>query len=176
MGGYAYYQEVQLTDIRILKETRKAIQREVDKLEAENKKLGTNIDDMQVSVQKLADIEDALDKITKLQGKSVQDFANQVEGYKQVLAGMEQSLKGQIVSNIMFVISRGDTDRDFTLSKSEVDEMIGRINALHGVTLNETKFREQITDKPIHSAMSIVDNLFEENIPEKDRIFIIDNQ
>lgn len=174
-AGYAYYQETALTDIKALRETRQSIQVEVDRLEAENRKLGSNIDEMAKSLEALKDIEDALEKINALQGKSVTQFREQVNGYKDILASMERNLKGQIIGNILSVITRSDTDQDFMFSASEVQEMIRRINNIAGVRVNQDLFREKVTGKSVHAAMDLVDLLFQDNVPEQERIFILDN-
>lgn len=93
MGPYAYWQQTRLTDIKALKETHEAIQVEVNRLHAENERLAKSIGDLGATVQRLEDVEVALETINKTQGKSVSAFAEQVEKNKEILNSMKVSTK-----------------------------------------------------------------------------------
>jgi cell division protein FtsB len=68
-GPYAYYQQTKLTDIIALKEACEAITRENDRLAAENVRLNETVGDLSSTVDKLEDVEQALDVITQTQGQ-----------------------------------------------------------------------------------------------------------
>jgi hypothetical protein len=89
MGPYAYWQQTRLTDIKALQETHEAVQIEVDRLHSENERLNKTIGELSSTVERLEDVEQALDTISKTQGKSVAAFAEQVEKNKEILLSMK---------------------------------------------------------------------------------------
>ena len=92
IAPYAAYQQTKLTDIAALKETHEKVQAEVDRLEMENKRLGASVEDLGATVDRLEDVENALDQLTATQGQNISAFAEQVEENKDILAQMKVSL------------------------------------------------------------------------------------
>jgi regulator of replication initiation timing len=100
LGPYAYWQQTRLTDIAALKETHKAIQAEVDRLHVENERLSSSIKELGESVQRLEDVELALDVITKTQGQSVGEFEDQVAQNRKILKSMKTNLKSSVFAKL----------------------------------------------------------------------------
>lgn len=173
VGPYAYWQQTRLTDIKALQDTQKAVKSEVDKLQAENAKLRTNVKSMTDSVEHLEDVQQALSLISSTQGKSIDVFTKQVDDNRRILKQMQSNLKANVLQNLLSVILRGDTDGDFSISASEVDDLVRRLKNISGVTLREDKFRAAITGKTVQCVMDVVGNLLKDDVPEADRIFII---
>ena len=173
VGPYAYYQQVQLTDIKALQETQQKIQIEVDRLAAENNRLARNIDEMSETVQGLKDVEDALEVITKTQGQTVAAFAEQVEENRKILQGMQTNLKANILQNLLSLVFGSDTNQDNIVNESEVDDLVRRIGNMSGVEMHEDKFRHAIVGKEVSAVMDIVQNLLREDLPDEERIFVI---
>ena len=173
VGPYAYYQQVQLTDIKALQETQEKIQIEVDRLAAENKRLARNIDELSETVQGLKDVEDALEVITKTQGQTVAAFAEQVEENRKILQGMQKNLKANILQNLLSLVFGSDTNQDNIVNESEVDDLIRRIGNMSGVEMHEDKFRSAIVGKEVSAIMDIVQNLLRDDLPDEERIFVI---
>lgn len=175
MGPYAYYQQTLLTDIRTLQETQQKIEEEVNRLKAENERLSKNINQMADSVDDLEDIESALEEITKTQGQSVETFEKQVEENRKILAGMEDNLQTQVLMNLNSVLAKSDTDGDFTIDPEEIETLVRRMKSIPGVTVNEGRFRAAISGKSITAVMDIIRNLFADDVPESERIFLFNN-
>lgn len=173
VGPYAYYQQVQLTDIKALQETHAVIKAEVDKLSTENKRLAKNIDEMSGTVQNLKDVEDALDVITKMQGQSVKAFAKQVQESKEILAGMQSNLTTNILQNLLTLVLGSDANRDNVISEEEVNALIRHIGSMSGVQMKEDLFRKMIVGKEPGAIMEIIRNLLREDIPEEENIFTL---
>lgn len=174
LGPYAYYQQTLLTDIRTLKETRRALQEEVDTLEASNQRLTTNIDTMTESVNRLEDVDEALKAITETQGQSVEAFKKQVADTKNVLAGMKQNHKATVLQNLLTVIFRSDKDKDNLISELETTDLIRSIdNSSEGITVHEDRFRQAVQGKPIQAVMDVLQNLLSDDTPSEERIFEI---
>ena len=91
IGPYCYYQQTKLTDIRTLQETKTAITEEVNQLSELNQRLIQNITNLTSSVDRLEEIEQALNVLTNTQGQSIDAFQKQVIDFltSAVVAGVE---------------------------------------------------------------------------------------
>lgn len=173
VGPYAYWQQVQLTDIKALQETQEKIQVEVDRLAAENNRLAKNIDEMSDTVQDLKDVEDALEIITKTQGQTVEAFAEQVQENRSILAKMQDNLTGTVLNNLLSLIFSSDTNQDEIVNEHEVDVLVDRIGAMSGVEINEPKLRAAIVGKHTAAVMDLIKNLLQSDLPDEEKIFKI---
>jgi vacuolar-type H+-ATPase subunit E/Vma4 len=172
IGPYCYYQQTKLTDIRTLQETKNAISEQVNQLTMENKRLIHNINDLTTSIDRLHEIDEALEVLTSTQGQSIETFQKQVQDNKDILQQMKSNVKANVLQNLLSVILRSDVDQDMIMDSNEVDTLIRRIQNISGVTVNETKFRAVIQNQSISAIMEIVKNLLRPNLPESERIFI----
>lgn len=154
----------------------KAVKQEVDKLQEENKRLANNVEDLTTSVQHLDDVQQALDVITKTQGQSIDEFSQQVQQNKKILKQMKSNLKASILQNLLSVVLRSDTDRDFVISEGETDDLVRRLNNIAGVQLYESRFRTAITGQSITAVMDIVKNLLKDDVPDDEIIFVLEKQ
>ena len=175
-GPYCYYQQTRLTDIRTLQQTQHVLQTEVDKLEASNKKLVQNIDTMTVSVDRLEEIDQALQIIGSKQGLTVQAFEQQVRENKKILQQMRGNLQANVLQNLLSIILRSDTDKNFTMEETEIDALIRRLQNISGVTVHAERFRAAIAGQNVNAVMEIVKNLLRPNVPPEERIFEIQRQ
>ena len=175
-GPYCYYQQTRLTDIRTLQETKQALQAEVDQFEESNQKLVKNIDTMTASVDRLEELDQALQIISSKQGITVQAFEQQVQENKKILQRMKGNLQANVLQNLLSVILRSDTDKDFTMDDSEIDALIRRLQNIAGVTVHADRFRAAIAGQNVTAVMEIVKNLLRANVPPEERIFEIQSQ
>jgi len=175
-GPYCYYQQTRLTDIRTLQETEQVLQREVNRLEESNNQLVRNIDQMTVSVDRLEEIDQALQIIGSKQGVTVQAFQKQVAENKNILKQMKGNLQANVLQNLLSVILRSDVDKDFTMDEDEIEDLIRRLQNISGVTVKADLFRAAIAGQNINAVMDIVKNLLRPGVPEAERIFIISPQ
>ena len=168
--AYAWWQQVQLTDIKALKETQEKIQIEVDRLAAENNRLAKNIDEMSETVQDLKDVENALDVITQKQGQSVDALKEQVAMARQNLERMEMNLQGAVLNNLIDLISNSDVDGDSIVDAEETDGLLANLQNMSGVEVDVPKFRAAIVGKEHREILSLVRNLLDSNIPNEEKI------
>ena len=172
VGPYAYYQQTLLTDIRTLKETKEALEGEVNRLEESNQRLSDNIDTMTSSVDRLEEIDQALKVITAAQGQSVDAFRKQVEDSKAVLKHMQSNHKSAVLQNLLTVIFRSDTDKDNTIGPVETDNLLRSLkNTAPDLTIHEDRFRDAVQGKPVSDIISVVENLVRDDVPTDSRIF-----
>lgn len=144
-----------------------------DRLKAENNRLAKNIDDMADTVQGLKDVEDALEVITKKQGQTVEVFAEQVEVNRGLLKKMQGNLKANVLQNLLTLVFGADANQDHIVNESEYVDLERRIDAMVGVSVKKDKFRAAVVDKEVHAVISIIENLLKDDVPEDERIFII---
>jgi hypothetical protein len=175
LGPYAYYQQTRLTDIAALKETHEAVQREVNRLETENERLSQSVQTLASSVERLEDVEQALDVITATQGQNVSLFEEQVAENRNILAKMQNNLKANVLQNLLSVIIRSDTDGDFQISPTEQDALIKRVQTINGVELHEDRFRAAIQKSggSLQAVMDVVKNLLSDEVSKEDEIFTL---
>eukprot|EP00542_Grammatophora_oceanica_P011967 CAMPEP_0194027868 /NCGR_PEP_ID=MMETSP0009_2-20130614/1908_1 /TAXON_ID=210454 /ORGANISM="Grammatophora oceanica, Strain CCMP 410" /LENGTH=248 /DNA_ID=CAMNT_0038667053 /DNA_START=129 /DNA_END=875 /DNA_ORIENTATION=+ len=171
MGPYAYYQQTRLTDIKALQDTHEAVQEEVDRLHASNERLGKNVNELTATVDRLEEVEQALDTISKTQGKSVNQFAEQVEKNKSILKTMQANLKGTVLQNLLSIVMSSDADKDNIVDAEEVDTMIRRIEGISGVEVHDDRFRKAFSGNSVGSLMNVVSNLLRDDVPAEEKIF-----
>jgi len=173
-GPYCYYQQTRITDIKALKETHRALEGEVNLLHLENLRLGDTVERLAGSVDRLADVENALDVISKVQGESVGEFETQVQDNKNILKSMEKNLKAAVLQNLLSVVMGSDTNDDFKLDEDEINGMIKRIKSINGVEVNESALRSIIAEKngDIDSIVGVMQGVVNGPGVGKDEIFV----
>jgi cell division protein FtsB len=176
VGPYLYYQETRLTDIRTLRETKAAVQAEVNRLVHSNQQLVQNVDDLTRSVDRLQEIEQALSVLNDKSDTAVEEFAQQVEENKDLLKQMKGNLKSSVLQNLLSVVLRSDVDRDFVIDEAEVADLIHRISNVAGVRIDEAKFRAACQGESVLAVMDMVKNLLKRaNVAADERIFSFDH-
>jgi len=172
VGPYAYWQQNRITDVKAMKETHRALELEVKLLKRENVRLSENVSKLASSVDRLSDMENALEAISKAQVESVDSFETQVQENKDILASMEKNLKASVLQNLLSVVIGSDTDGNFVLEGDEVNHLIRRLSSINGVTVNEKKLRNSIksNDGSIDSILNVMKDIVE-NDSGPDSIF-----
>lgn len=175
MGPFAYYQQTQLTDVRTLQETHEAVETEVNRLKESNEELSKNIADLSVTVDRLEEVENALEVITNSQGQSISIFAEQVETNRGILKSMKGNVKSTVVNNLLSVVFASDIDHDSIIDPEEVDAMIKRLEQIGGIEVHDDRFRKTFAGGTFADLMNVVSNLLKEDIPPEERIFDLVN-
>lgn len=161
VGPYSYYQQTKLTDIAALKATHEAVKKEVDRLAGENVRLGDTVGGLSETMDKLEDVEGALDVITQTQGQSVDTFKEQVEANREILNQLQKQLRANVLQNLLQVVIRSDQDDNMEIEEHEIDPLINRITKINGVEVMRDRFRERIISSggQLSSVMDIIKNL-----------------
>lgn len=175
IGPYAYWQQRRLTDVVALQETHKALAEQVERLGKENTRLHETVVDLSETVDRLEDVEQALDVITQQQGQSVEAFEEQVADNREILNKMQSNLKANVLQNLLQVVIRSDKDENMTIEEHEIGDLINRIKGINGVEVNEPRFRDAITSSggSLQCVMDIIRNLMDDNVTEGEEIFVI---
>jgi len=164
------------TEIKAMQETHEAMVAQVNQLGEENDALKANVEELKGSVNKLNDVENALDVITQKQGQGVNQFREQVKKGKQLLKGMKKNLRGTVLQSLLTIVMASDEDGDAMIDDNEADAMIQNLKSLKGITLREDLFREAIRNSggSLDAVMDMVRDLVKnEDIPPEEQIFLI---
>lgn len=127
------------------------------------------------TIDRLEDVEQALDVITQTQGQSVAAFAEQVKENRNILGQMQKNLRANVLQNLLQVVIRSDQDDNMTIEEDEIDDLIQRIQKINGVEVREEKFKAAIMGSggSLSSVMDIIKNLMADDVSDEDDIFII---
>ena len=174
IGPYAFFQQKRLTDVIALQETHNALSAEIDRLASENDRLHLAVKDLSQTVDRLEDVEQTLDTITNMQGQSVQALEEQVEDNRDILSKMQSNLKANVLQNLLQVVIQSDRDDDMDIEGDEVEDLIKRIEGIHGVEVRKDRFRDVIENSngSLQSVMDIIKNLMADESSEDSDIFI----
>lgn len=158
-----------------LQETHKALSEQVNRLGKENMRLRATVDDLSLTVDRLEDVEQALDVITQTQGQSIEAFEAQVDDNRDILSKMQSNLKAYVLQNLLQVVIRSDNDDNMTIEQNEIGGLITRIKGINGVEVNEPLFKEAINRSggSLQCVMDIIRNLMDDDVPKENEIFII---
>jgi hypothetical protein len=86
---------------------------------------------------------------------------------------MQQNLQANVLQNLLSLIFSADANQDNIVNDHEVDDLVRRMNNIQGVEIHETKFRNAIVGKEVSAVMDVIKNLLNEDLPEEERIFVI---
>merc|ERR1712176_291706 len=152
-----------------------AVKREVNRLQSENMRLNETVGELSNTIDKLEDVEQALDVITQTQGQSVAAFAEQVKENRDILGQMQKNLRANVLQNLLQVVIRSDQDDNMQIEEDEIDDLINRIKKINGVEVREDRFKEAIRSSKgsLSAVMDIIKNLMAEDISGDDEIFIV---
>merc|ERR1712176_249090 len=132
------------------------------------------VGELSATIDKLEDVEQALDVITQTQGQSVEAFAEQVKENRDILGQMQKNLRANVLQNLLQVVIRSDQDDNMQIEEDEIDDLINRIKKINGVEVREDRFKEKIISAKgkLSSVMDIIKNLMAEDSGE-DEVFTL---
>lgn len=159
-----------------MKETCERLDEEVTNLKVENDRLNANVGELQTSVENLQDVEKTLEEIRKLEGASLDQLEEQLKDTEEIYASMEENLKSNILQNLITVVLNCDTDGDMSLGDGEIESLIHKIQGMYGVDVDDEKAKKKIVDagRSLNAVMELVRDLFDEDVPEEERIFKVE--
>lgn len=180
MGTYAYYQQTQLTNMTVLTEKTNSLEKDVGRLEGENTKLSYSIDELEGRVEDLLDVEDALEIIASSEGQSVYALEKDADANLGIVGQMKQSIQASVIETLMSLVysreGNNDTDTAKVISEEETTSMIRKLEDIVGLSIYEDRLRDAVVGNSIESIIDTIQNLLDEDIPVKNRIFRVDNK
>lgn len=94
----------------------------MDRLGRENNRLHDTVEDLTNTVDRLEDVEQALDVITQTQGQSIAAFEEQVSDNRDILNKMQSNLKANVLQNLLQVVIKSDQDENLQIEEHEIGE------------------------------------------------------
>lgn len=172
IAPFSAFQEKRIAELEELMEINEQIKEEVANLEAENKRLGTQVDDLETSVKSLKEMEETLKVIENTNSQQVDALEEQLEESKQILERMERNTTTLVLQNITEVALGSDLDGDGKMSDDEIDFLITKLNSYETVEVNEELFKETIVgkDRSLNGIMAVIKNLLTDDIPDNENI------
>ena len=178
MGPYAYYQQTKVTDITILKETTNTLEREVNRLKGENRKLSYSVDELTGRVEDLLDAEDALEAISNSQGQSVDALEQQAEANAHKIGQMEQSTQALVIEALIPLIYKekenGADEKHLIITEEDAAATIRHLEYVVGLSIHRDLLRTAIVGNSVESIVDTVQNLLDEDISGNNSIFHLD--
>lgn len=144
MAPIAHSNENQITDIASMEETFEEMKKSMDRYGDENKRLKGVIDSLKESVGGMEQSQNALDTITKQQNQSIDEFEEQVEHQKKLLAELKEDAKSGVLQTLLTVIVAADSDGDFTIDPEEIDPLIEKIEGTGQLGVNHELFQKKV--------------------------------
>jgi hypothetical protein len=114
-------------------------------------------------------MEDTLETLQSVQGVSMIELEGQLRESQEIWNTLDRDLQSEIVRALVGVILGADVDQDFLLSDVEIDDIIHKMEAIHGVQLKEDLLKSIVIEqgRSIKSIMALARNLMQENDPGK---------
>ena len=158
-----------------MQETHAALSEQVDRLGQENNRLHDTVVDLSATVDRLEDVEQALDAITQQQGMSIDALEEQVRDNRDILRRMRSGLKSNILQNLLQVVIRSDKDGSMTVGEHEIDELMVKLEEIDGVTVDEEPFKKLVLESggSIQSIMSVIKSMMNDTEFDGDEIFFV---
>mmetsp|Transcript_8396 Transcript_8396/g.11974 ORF Transcript_8396/g.11974 Transcript_8396/m.11974 type:complete len:256 (-) Transcript_8396:337-1104(-) len=176
LPGYSVVQQQKITEGEALKDTSEDLEENLFKFQIENERLQEISVRLEDSVSGLQDMEEALTNIKEMEVNNIDALEDQLKDSQEILESMEGNLTGVIIQNIISVVLSCDTDGDFALGPEEIQNMILRIEKIHGIEINDELFTRKILDRGsgIDAVMDIIKELLEDDPmskPDDERVF-----
>eukprot|EP00567_Pseudictyota_dubia_P000870 CAMPEP_0197465204 /NCGR_PEP_ID=MMETSP1175-20131217/64416_1 /TAXON_ID=1003142 /ORGANISM="Triceratium dubium, Strain CCMP147" /LENGTH=170 /DNA_ID=CAMNT_0043001211 /DNA_START=1056 /DNA_END=1568 /DNA_ORIENTATION=+ len=111
-----------------------------------NDGLAEQNDELRVQVEKLEEVEEGLSAIVTRQGRNVEAFVEAVKANQAVLDSMKDLIKAKILQDLVTVVLKADRDRNSKIDPGEIGMLVVLLKHAHGVTLNEERFRNKISE------------------------------
>jgi len=171
MGSYAHYQQTQLTKVAILRERSDMLQKEIARLGGDNTKLTYFVDEMEGRVEDLLDVEDALEIISE--GQSVNALQKDADANLLAVCKIQKSVEiGVIETLISSIFSReNDAEIDAPITEAESTKIMRKLKGIVGLSVNERRLQQTVVGNSIESIIDALQNLLDEDIPARNRIF-----
>jgi len=130
----------EMVNILGLREIEERTMIEVNRLEESNQNLVLQITKMKDTVDRLEDVEGALKQISELQGRSLTEYAEQIEEMKRNSTRIQNTVESKILTYIMDSAIKSDTDGDCGLNDEEAETMMQEITDIFGVKVHKDRF------------------------------------
>ena len=161
LSPYAKFQQEKLTQVKALEQTNSVLEDELNDLKQQQEQLKTHVTELNTRTSKLRALQSTLSTIQTANIQSIDQFEQQVQQSKEIVAQFHQNTQAMILQNLITVLVHCDNDRTMTLDDQEIDRLIQSLESIHNVQFNDTKIRQVIigNQRSMASIMEIARNL-----------------
>lgn len=162
---YSALQEQKITDCKAMKETNMAMEREMQNLKYNNDRLKAENDEIENSVKRLQDMQDAYSECQSMEKLSLAKLESQLNASKSALARMDASSSNEILDNIFDIIIAVDADESSSLEDNEIDTFITKLEGIMGLEIKDGALKKKIIEngRNIDSIISLLKDLLDNN-------------
>ena len=161
-----------------MKETTNSLEREVNRLTGENRKLSYSVDELVGRVEDLLDAEDALEVISNSLDRSVDALEQRTETNAHKLEQMVQSTPALVIEALVPLIykdKQNEADAKYSvISEEDATATIQHLEHVVGLSIDGNRLRNTVVGKSVESIIDVMQNLLDENISRKKAIFHFD--
>jgi len=178
MGIYAYHQQTLITTITNLKEKSIVFESEIARLGADNTRLSYDVDELEGRVEDLLDVEDALQLVSK--SRSIDALERDADENLRKVCNLEHTIHASVIEIVISFIfcrqgNKGGTDsttsEGMVFSEEDTSKMILKLDGIRGLSIDKNRLRSKVVAQPIESIIDTVQNLLDDDIPARNRIF-----
>lgn len=141
---YSVIQQRKLTQLEALYQTNEFLEQEVSQLEKENLRLSQASQQLQEQVLNLQTMQETLEALDSMQTSSMDELEQQLKTSQEILQSMDLNWKTEVLQNIIVMIASSDRNQDMTLADDEIDELLDRLESIHGIQLQHEQIRSLI--------------------------------
>lgn len=159
-----------------LRRVQNLLRQEVNRLQNENEKLSESIDELEKNVDRLGESEKQLEEVASQQEAQVSTLVNLVKENGKIQTEMKEILTAEAFHQIISVILESDHDESSHFDEKEVRVLSLRLENLPGISVHREKFHDKVkqTDGSLSSVTNLVLQVYDDSIPEEEKLFQVD--
>jgi hypothetical protein len=144
----------------------------MNQLAHENTRLSSEIGKLEHTVFCLKETENRLKEITGQQDLNVKNLVKLIDTNKRLLKERQNVVRQDVVADVVRAVLKADKDESGDFDAQEIRRMITYIETLPSVKVNRKRLEKALAkNKSVASIIDIVNDLADDNIPDKKRVF-----
>jgi hypothetical protein len=139
--------ERQLTKEDTFRKALNGVREQAGLLSTQNDILGAEIDELQSDVDRMKEVEQALNELASTQGTQLTELMDLIEENKKINREMRVVLENKILQDVISLVLDIDADGSFKIENKEIDRLIVGITLIEGVCKFDTQlFRKEVAN------------------------------
>lgn len=177
MGPYLAYQKRLLRFLGTVRKQINALREEANFFMSENSLLQQRTQKLETAVTRMEQTEEELNRLMPDWKTQESKMASTLDRISLLQTQIAENLQKKVLENVMTAVVRSDSDGDFSLTPSEMEMLVYRLNSTAGVRLHEANFRAHMTegDRTLQTVMRLIRKLMSDDDESNDIITICPN-
>mmetsp|Transcript_19479 Transcript_19479/g.44358 ORF Transcript_19479/g.44358 Transcript_19479/m.44358 type:complete len:197 (-) Transcript_19479:60-650(-) len=134
----------ELVNVVTLRKTKAALEREVNHLVEENKRLKVQIDALTKTAGRLEDVTEALEETANISHENLKSLAEEVEKMRKIASRIRNRTMNKVWTFFVTAAMKSDIEQTGELTDNEARNLMKRVADLYGVKLNDDKLMKII--------------------------------